>query len=160
MNIILIRPAGKSNDPDDNEVSLSSERDSYKQKFSVATHPTLPMILCSDGYLLTIMKLEETYSLTSLVTSLVKISKAKLSQYNQMQGNIERSAKEKKRKRSLSAISLHDNPPDAFSDITNFPESTPTIQSHARCTISVNIQYALQVLTVSMRRHFRVMVIH
>ena len=145
MYNILTRPAatssGKSSDPADNEVSLSSERDSYKQKFSVATHPMLPVILCSDGYLLTVMKLEETYSLTSLVTSLVKVSKAKLSQYNQMQGNIESSTKEKKRRKSLSSISLHDDHPNAFSDISNFPDVAQAVQSRLQNTNKYSVRF-------------------
>ena len=145
--IILIRPAAASsnrggNDTTDNEVSLSSERDSYKQKFSVATHPALPMILCSDGYLLTVMKLEETYCLTSLVISLVKACKTKLTQYNQMQGSIESSTKERKRRKSLSSVSIHDDLPNAFSDISNFPDLTESIQSRLRSTSKYSVHFA------------------
>ena len=100
------------------------------------------MILCSDGYLLTVTKLEETYSLTSLVTSLVKVSRAKLSQYNQMQGNIEGGPREKKRRKSLSSISLHDDHPNAFSDISNFPDVAQTVQSRLHNTSKYSVHFA------------------
>ena len=122
-------------------MSLSSERDSYKQKFSVATHPILPVILCSDGYLLTVMKLEETYNLASLVISLVKVSKARLSQYNHMERNTEGITKERKRRKSLSSISLHDDHPNAFSDISNLPDVTQTIQSRLRSTGKYSVRF-------------------
>ena len=142
---ILIRPAAavssKNNESADNEVSLSSERDSYKQKFSVATHPILPLILCSDGYLLTVMKLEETYNLASLVTSLVKVSKARLSQYNHVQGNTESITKGRKRRKSLSSISLHDNHPNIFSDISNLPDVTQTAQSRLHSTSKYSVRF-------------------
>ncbi|XP_078606977.1 uncharacterized protein LOC144879422 isoform X2 [Branchiostoma floridae x Branchiostoma japonicum] len=35
----------------------TSEIDPLKQRFSVATHPRLPIILCSDGYMVTVMQL-------------------------------------------------------------------------------------------------------
>jgi hypothetical protein len=38
------------------ETSSSSEQDKQRQLFSVATHPILPLILCSDGYLVTILQ--------------------------------------------------------------------------------------------------------
>lgn len=99
----------------------------------------LPLILCSDGYLLTVMKLEDTYSLTSLVTSLVKVSRSKLSQYNQMMDN---SIKEKKRKKSLSSISLHGNHLNAFSDISNLPDSAHTVQSRLHNTSKYSVRFA------------------
>lgn len=139
--MIFTRPAGssKNNLPADSEVSLSSERDAYKQKFSVATHPVLPMILCSDGYLLTVMKLEESYNLTSLVMSLVKASKARLAQYNEMKGHLEASTKEKKAKQSLSSISLHDDCPKVFSDISNLSDLT---QTGLHSTSKYSVQFA------------------
>jgi len=55
----------------DNEVSVSTEsKDVYKQKFSVAAHPSQPLILCSDGYLLTVMEL--SHNLTTLVMCLTE----------------------------------------------------------------------------------------
>lgn len=123
-------------------MSLSSERDSYKQKFSVASHPTLPLILCSDGYLLTILKLEDTYSLTSLVTSLVKVCKAKLSQCNYTRTDINNSTNEKKRKKSLSSISLHDTHPNAFSDISNFPDVAQTVESSLHNAGKYTVRFA------------------
>ena len=138
------RPAGtsRSNDLVDNEVSLSSERDTYKQKFSVGTHPVLPLILCSDGYLLTVLSLGETYSLIGLVISLVKVSKAKFSHYNQMRENKDTIKKEKKRRQSLSSISLHGNHQNAFSDISNFPDLDQTVQSRLHSTSKYSVHFA------------------
>ena len=144
MCVLFTRPAGntRSNDTVDNEVSMSSERDTYKQKFSVGTHPVLPMILCSDGYLLTVIRLGETYNLIGLVIPLVKAAKAKFSQYNQMRENKDTSIKEKKRRKSLSSISLHDNHLTAFSDISNFPDLDQTVQSRLQSTSKYSVRFA------------------
>ena len=48
--------------------SLISETDEKRQRFCIATHPTKPIILCSDGYLATIMELPESLTCTSLMT--------------------------------------------------------------------------------------------
>ena len=56
----------------DHETSESSERDALRQRFSVACHPYLPLVLCSDGYCLTVLKLNPAYCmLPRLVCSLV-----------------------------------------------------------------------------------------
>ena len=51
--------------------SLSSERDGLRQRFSVTTHPFYPVLLCSDGYMVSTMTLSSTFSLAFLVRSLV-----------------------------------------------------------------------------------------
>lgn len=57
----------------DHETSQSSERDALRQRFSVATHSHLPLVLCSDGYCLTVLSLQSAYgSLPQLVLGLVK----------------------------------------------------------------------------------------
>ena len=56
--------------------SLSSERDGLRQRFSVSTHPFYPVLLCSDGYMVSTMTLPASFSLTFLVRSLV--TKARL----------------------------------------------------------------------------------
>lgn len=100
------------------------------------------MILCSDGYLLTVMKLEEAYSLTSLVVSLVNASKTKLSQYHEMRGNLESSIEEKKMKKSSSSVSLHDSHPKAFLDISNFSDLAQTTQSRLHSTSKYSVHFA------------------
>ena len=49
----------------------SSECDVLRQRFSVATHPFYPVLLCSDGYMVSTMSLLATFSLATLVNSLV-----------------------------------------------------------------------------------------
>lgn len=65
------------------ETSQSSERDTLRQRFSVATHPQLPILLCSDGYSVTVLKLVNGLSLSQLVTGLATPSQdiLGLSQY-------------------------------------------------------------------------------
>ena len=59
----------------DHENSDSSERDELRQRFSVAAHPSLPVILCSDGYCLTVLKTPpDSFSLPRLVHGLVNTS--------------------------------------------------------------------------------------
>lgn len=55
----------------DHETSESSERDTLRQRFSVASHPYLPVVLCSDGYCVTIFKLHPAHcTLPRIVCSL------------------------------------------------------------------------------------------
>ena len=58
----------KENIPATHETSSSSERDKLRQLFSVATHPSLPLILCSDGYLATVLQIPS--SVTSVYTAM------------------------------------------------------------------------------------------
>ena len=57
----------KENIPATHETSSSSERDKLRQLFSLATHPSLPLILCSDGYLATVLQIPS--SVTSVYTA-------------------------------------------------------------------------------------------
>ena len=65
------------------ETSQSSERDTLRQRFSVATHPQLPILLCSDGYSVTVLRLMNGLSLSQLVMGLATSSQdiPGLSQY-------------------------------------------------------------------------------
>ena len=58
----------------DHETSQSSERDALRQRFSVATHPHLPILLCSDGYSVTVLRLRNALSLSQLVVGLATSS--------------------------------------------------------------------------------------
>ena len=64
------------------ETSQSSERDALRQRFSVAAHPHLPVLLCSDGYSVTVLRLEEEGgaggTLSQLVGGLVADARKKL----------------------------------------------------------------------------------
>ena len=62
---------GVSRKVTDHETSESSERDTLRQRFSVTAHPHLPLLLCSDGYSLTVLKLPTTLSLPTLLSGLV-----------------------------------------------------------------------------------------
>ena len=59
-----------------------------------------------------------------------------------MQGSIENSTKERKRRKSLSSVSIHDDLPNAFSDISNFPDLTESIQSRLRSTSKYSVHFA------------------
>lgn len=49
------------------------------QKFSISTHPRLPIIICSDGFLVTVLELPYNLDCLSLVQNLVSWSSQKLS---------------------------------------------------------------------------------
>ena len=57
-------------------------QDAFHQRFSVATHPYLPIILCSDGYMVTIMQLSRAMTCVSLMYDLVVESRWHLEQVN------------------------------------------------------------------------------
>ena len=62
----------------DHENSVSSERDRLRQRFSVASHPTLPLLVCSDGYTFTLLKLSSKHTLLETVRDLVVHSRREL----------------------------------------------------------------------------------
>lgn len=62
----------------DHENSESSERDGLRQRFSVASHPTLPLLACSDGYTFTLLKFSSKHGLLDTVKSLVSYSRKEL----------------------------------------------------------------------------------
>ena len=49
-------PNERPNSPISMASTLESEK-SLKQKFSVTCHPRLPIVLCSDGYLVTVLQM-------------------------------------------------------------------------------------------------------
>ena len=59
------------------EMSEFQEKDPLRQRFTVATHPHLPALLCSDGYCLTLLKLPS--SLPHLLSSLTHTGQCLLS---------------------------------------------------------------------------------
>ncbi|XP_070564175.1 ciliogenesis and planar polarity effector 1-like isoform X2 [Ptychodera flava] len=65
---------------------LSDTGDIMKQRFSIATHPSLPIFLCSDGYMVTVMQLPDDTSCAGLMKTLLAEVRIKLNkvseQYN------------------------------------------------------------------------------
>ncbi len=55
----------------DHENSESSERDRLRQRFSLSCHPSLPLLVCSDGYHFTLMEIAPEQSLSASVSSLL-----------------------------------------------------------------------------------------
>lgn len=54
------------------DASLSSEqRDPLRQRFSVAPHPRLPLLLISDGYMVTVLQVPGQLSCVGLMQGLV-----------------------------------------------------------------------------------------
>ncbi|XP_059166975.1 ciliogenesis and planar polarity effector 1-like [Physella acuta] len=65
---------------DDYQPSINSERDPLQQRFSVSTHPTLPILLYSDGYIVTIAQLPSELSAMIFMRDLVLESSTHLRQ--------------------------------------------------------------------------------
>ena len=67
--LIIIRgKSDTSNNQSNGDVSLNSAIETenpLRQRYSITNHPNLPIFLCSDGYLLCILKLESAYSTQS-----------------------------------------------------------------------------------------------
>ena len=58
----------------DNHGSLepsAAEQDPMRQHFSLATHPTLPIVLFSDGFLVTVVQLPVDVNTASMMRDLV-----------------------------------------------------------------------------------------
>ncbi|XP_077981411.1 uncharacterized protein LOC144436484 [Glandiceps talaboti] len=62
---------------------MSDTGDIMKQRFSVSTHPSLPMFLCSDGYLVTVVQLPEDTSCTNLMKTLLAEVRLKLNKVSE-----------------------------------------------------------------------------
>ncbi|XP_028394275.1 uncharacterized protein LOC114518472 [Dendronephthya gigantea] len=58
--------------PENSEISSGSEKDIFHQKFSVCVHPSQPLMLCSDGYMVTIFDLNSKPDYSELITKLTK----------------------------------------------------------------------------------------
>ena len=60
--------------------SSSNTQDTFHQRFSISTHPYLPIMLCSDGYMVTVMQLSRDMTCVSLIYDLVVESQWHLEQ--------------------------------------------------------------------------------
>ena len=68
---ILFRSFQENIPPDCSEISSGSEKDVFHQKFSVAVHPSFPVFVCSDGYIVTIVQFNNKPSHTEMMTNLI-----------------------------------------------------------------------------------------
>ena len=59
---------------EDNDNSLMSDVDAMRQRFSMTVHPRFPIILCSDGYMVTVVQLPGQSSCLSIIKGLVSES--------------------------------------------------------------------------------------
>lgn len=58
--------------PDNSEISSGSEKDIFHQKFSVAVHCNQPLLLCSDGYMVTIFLFDPKPDYSKTIAALNK----------------------------------------------------------------------------------------
>jgi hypothetical protein len=54
--------------------STTSESDKMRQRFSVTTHPGLPIILFSDGFMVTVIQISADVTCVSLMRDLILLS--------------------------------------------------------------------------------------
>lgn len=69
---ITIRSFQENIPPDSSEISSGSEKDAFHQKFSVAVHPSCPLLLCSDGYSVTLFQFNGKPDHTEMMTNLIE----------------------------------------------------------------------------------------
>ncbi|XP_053858447.1 ciliogenesis and planar polarity effector 1 [Vidua macroura] len=60
--------------------SSDSERDLLRQRFSVASHPRLPYLIVSDGYMITLLRFPDNFSPSGFMRSLLLDSTQQLSE--------------------------------------------------------------------------------
>ncbi|KAM7025251.1 ciliogenesis and planar polarity effector 1 isoform 3-T4 [Acridotheres tristis] len=63
--------------------SSDSERDLMRQRFSVASHPRLPYLVVSDGYMITLLRFPNNFSPSGFIRSLLLDSTQKLENIRQ-----------------------------------------------------------------------------
>ncbi|XP_022102800.1 protein JBTS17-like [Acanthaster planci] len=80
--------------------SLRSEADEKRQRYSLATHPSLPLLMLSDGYLVTVIELPSDLSCTCVVRDFLSEGRTAVNLL------LERQGLEGKRLRSLSSLQL------------------------------------------------------
>ncbi|CAH1774750.1 unnamed protein product [Owenia fusiformis] len=56
---------------DQSITSTQSDADQMRQRFSISTHPRLPIILCSDGYLVTVLQIDANTSCAMVVKGFI-----------------------------------------------------------------------------------------
>uniref|UniRef100_A0A8C3V6X9 Ciliogenesis and planar polarity effector 1 n=1 Tax=Catharus ustulatus TaxID=91951 RepID=A0A8C3V6X9_CATUS len=70
-------------DSDQSLGSSDSERDLMRQRFSVASHPRLPYLIVSDGYMITLLSFPNNFSPSGFIRSLLLDSTQKLENIRQ-----------------------------------------------------------------------------
>ena len=68
---LLLRKQQENASPDASE-STASERNGLSQRFSVAVHPTLPLLLTSDGYIVTVMQITTGANYPGVMSALMQ----------------------------------------------------------------------------------------
>ena len=72
IRLFIFRSFQENIPPDNSEISSSSEKDYFQQKFSVAVHSSEPLLLCSDGYMVTIFQFNSKPDYSQVITDLTK----------------------------------------------------------------------------------------
>ncbi|XP_016160307.1 PREDICTED: uncharacterized protein C5orf42 homolog [Ficedula albicollis] len=110
--------------------SSDSERDILRQRFSVASHPRLPYLIVSDGYMITLLRFPSNFSPSGFIRSLLLDSTQKLENIRQNLLNF-RSKGRSRYLRSLlslkaSLLKQVQNQSSIFSTIPRFLEEDAT----------------------------------
>ncbi|KAH0627892.1 hypothetical protein JD844_008445 [Phrynosoma platyrhinos] len=58
--------------------SSASERDLMRQRFSITSHPSLPYLIASDGYIITVLRFSDSFSPSAYMRSLLLDSSQRL----------------------------------------------------------------------------------
>ncbi|XP_053153161.1 ciliogenesis and planar polarity effector 1 isoform X2 [Hemicordylus capensis] len=104
--------------------SSASEGDLLRQRFSVTSHPSLPYLIASDGYLITVLRFSDSFSPSTFVRSLLLDSAQRLEKLRH--SLITSKSKEKRLPlQSLSSLRAkllqhHQNQSSTFSAIPKF----------------------------------------
>lgn len=63
--------------------SSASEDDLLRQRFSVTSHPSLPYLIASDGYIVTVLRFSDMFSPSAFMRSLLLDSAQRLEKLHQ-----------------------------------------------------------------------------
>ncbi|XP_028604590.2 ciliogenesis and planar polarity effector 1 isoform X8 [Podarcis muralis] len=129
----LIQDLNHSND------SSASEGDLMRQRFSVASHPSLPFFIASDGYIITVLKFYDGFSPSAYMRSLLLDSAQRLEKLHH--SLIKSKSKEKRLPlQSLSSLKANllqhnQSQSSAFSTIPKFlQEEEETVELNGEVT--------------------------
>ncbi|XP_067320736.1 ciliogenesis and planar polarity effector 1 isoform X1 [Anolis sagrei] len=126
--------------------SSASERDLMRQRFSVTSHPRLPYLIASDGYLITVLKFLDSFSPSTYMRLLLLDSAQRL---EKLHHSMVSSKGERLPVQSLTSLRAkllhhHQNQISAFSAIPKFlqeEEGATEILGEATCLQEYNEEF-------------------
>ncbi|XP_062828550.1 ciliogenesis and planar polarity effector 1 isoform X2 [Anolis carolinensis] len=135
----LLRDSNHSHD------SSASERDLMRQRFSITSHPCLPYLVASDGYIITVLKFSDSFSPSTYMRSLLLDSAQRLEKLHSLiSSKGKRLSVQSLTSLRANLLHHHQNQISAFSAIPKFlqeEEGATEVLGEATCSQEYNDEF-------------------